>query len=857
MVTRKGDEVPEPLKHLDPKVATEGELIAHVDCVLSWVQSRPTLRKFLEKTIGRLEDLRRRASSSLTRIAIVGITSSGKSTLMNAVLGYDLLPTEVGPSTGSQVVCGYDDVLHADIIFEEESGKDKLIIRDRPSKINEALDRYGNEKLNKHNRERVAEIHVFSPRFRFDHDLIIIDTPGLDAEGLAYHEKITLQNVLPTVDMVMFLTTAKCDSDKTNLGFIDETMSDEKLLVVVQNKIDAVEAKLAKRDGKVVVVKTVAEERQSHRERVGKLLQKAACVTVRGAPVVQVAARLGWEQSNLSELGKVVSGQIQLNAKYRTSRYGVQFERELLQCRDALSAVLGTSENARKSRTERMRDLNQWKKGVEGYEGSYTLLCSEIEKQLAAVDKQAEKLIESLQRTYGRKSRDGTYAYENPTSMDSSILSAKSKFETSVNSVSATFSDGIRDLQTKAKSCCKDLNLEFEQIVKLVTPQRVSVVVSECTKTDEKTIRHPARKKSGFGNKLKRGLGWFCGTNWGYTDPWEEKVKVTIFDIAGQISEIKSAMSKLQKAFAKQMPEFQAATEYSIGRLNKEIAAREDEIEDQNNVQLPPNDVKWLVRQIETVVGPCSSESVAEAPVVNVELSEHVEEEVLVEFDGTALERDLCQLAQCVSYDVHRVVVAEMVKRSQQTKVVVAGWECNRLQTFDALFFGDLPHTLVDFNSEGFSVPDEDVLLFLLVNAGQSGSAARRIFARDRVGKYLKSVTAKGKIVWVMDSVAEHLSGGAACDSLIEAFCELTGIAKRLVGQDVIFDVMACDPHLLYTVLFHELLFNPSLMTMETARQNFVGSMSKLFKLDNAQRHLIGHYLKDYEFHMKGAGEDD
>ena len=57
--------------------------------------------------------------------------------------------------------------------------------------------------ITKNNHERVAEIHVFSPKFKFNHDLIIIDTPGLDAEGLAFHEKITLQNVMPTVDMVM------------------------------------------------------------------------------------------------------------------------------------------------------------------------------------------------------------------------------------------------------------------------------------------------------------------------------------------------------------------------------------------------------------------------------------------------------------------------------------------------------------------------------------------------------------------------------------------------------------------------------------------------------------------------------
>ena len=845
------------VKQFESDVATMSDLIARVDCVLSWLQCRPALRKFLEKTIGRLVDLRRRANSSLTRIAIVGVTSSGKSTLMNAVLGYDLLPTEVGPSTGSQVVCGYDNVLHADIIFEDGSGKDMLIVRDRPSKIKETLDQYGNEKLNKNNHERVAEIHVFSPKFKFNHDLIIIDTPGLDAEGLAFHEKITLQNVMPTVDMVMFLTTAKCDSDKTNLMFIDETMSDEKLLVVVQNKIDAVEAKLAKRDGKVVVLKTVAEERRSHRERVGKLLEKAACVTVRGAPVVQVSARLDWDRSNLSELGRIVSEQIQINAKYRTSRYCAQLARELSQCRDILSAVLGTSENALKSQKLRMCDLNRWKKGVEGYENAYSLLCAEIEKQLDAVDKQSGKLIESLQRTYGRKSRDGTYNYENPTSIDSSISVARSNFETSVNAVSATFSAGIKELQAKAKACCKDLNLEFEQIVKLVTPQRVSVVVSECAKPDEKIIHHPAQKKSGTWNSVKRWLGDFFDADWGWTDPWDEKVTVTTFDIAGQVREIESAMSKLQKAFAKQLPGFQTATEYSINRLNEEIAERETEIEDQYNVQLPPNDVKWLLEQIEKVAGSRPPVRDEVMQIVNVEVPEQIEKQVLSEFDGTALERDLCQLAQCLSYDVHRAVVAEMVKRSRLTKVVLAAWERNRLQAFDTMFFDGQPHVVLDFNADGISFPGKDVLLFLLVNAGQSGSAAKRIFARDRVGEYLKAVASKGKIVWVMDSVAEHLSGGPARDSLIEAFCELVGIAKRLVGQDEVFDVMACDPHLLYTVLFHELLFDPLLMTMETARQKFIGSMSKLFKLDNAQRHLIGHYLQDYESHVKGAMRND
>ena len=91
------------------KVFASGQdIIEAVDALLVLVRSKPVLRKFFDKSIRDLEGLKARIGNQDTRVAIIGITSSGKSTLMNAILGAPLLPTRVGPSSSRQVLCGWE-----------------------------------------------------------------------------------------------------------------------------------------------------------------------------------------------------------------------------------------------------------------------------------------------------------------------------------------------------------------------------------------------------------------------------------------------------------------------------------------------------------------------------------------------------------------------------------------------------------------------------------------------------------------------------------------------------------------------------------------------------------------------------
>ncbi len=52
--------------------------------------------------------------------------------------------------------------------------------------------------------------------------------------------------VVPTVDAIVYLTSAKCESDARTLRYIDGVTAEDKPLVIVQNKIDTIEEKLTR-----------------------------------------------------------------------------------------------------------------------------------------------------------------------------------------------------------------------------------------------------------------------------------------------------------------------------------------------------------------------------------------------------------------------------------------------------------------------------------------------------------------------------------------------------------------------------------------------------------------------------------
>jgi predicted GTPase len=272
-------------------------LIELLDRAIQILQREPSCKEFFQEEIAWLEQRRAIWTNHAWRLALVGITSSGKSTLVNALMGERLLPTRIPPSSNVIILCrrGNEDQPVCKVRYQD--GRDSLEVRGS-RKIAEIIKNLGDEKYNRENQSRVEEIHLSSRDFPFAENFVLIDTPGLDAYGLERHEKLTLELLLPTVDLVMFLQTLKSNAHSELHRFLGVIRHHCKPLVFVQTSVDSVEDKLGLRG---VVKKTKQEVRAEHKSSARKLLLEAG-FSPETTPILQVSA-LKHSQGEVSTSG--------------------------------------------------------------------------------------------------------------------------------------------------------------------------------------------------------------------------------------------------------------------------------------------------------------------------------------------------------------------------------------------------------------------------------------------------------------------------------------------------------------------------------------------------------------------------
>jgi GTPase SAR1 family protein len=230
------------------------------------------------------------------RVGVLGITSSGKSTLLNALLRESLLPARVGPSSNNLILCERNDQPQASVLYRD--GRTEILETDIAAKLKDRAD----EAQNPGNRLAIKEIRLTSPKFMLTEGIVLVDTPGLDAHGLQAHEKLTLDVFLPPVDAVLFVSDTKPNSGEKNREYLERIRLAGKPCIYVQNKVDALVPKLGVGG---VVVEDVEQIRLKHLKRCKELVDGAFGEDL--AHVIQVSARDELDgRSGLSGMGILV-----------------------------------------------------------------------------------------------------------------------------------------------------------------------------------------------------------------------------------------------------------------------------------------------------------------------------------------------------------------------------------------------------------------------------------------------------------------------------------------------------------------------------------------------------------------------
>ena len=181
-----------------------------------------------------LQELLKRNQQQNLYLAIVGQVKRGKSTLLNALIGEEILPSSIIPVTAIPTFVRYGEQMRVDVIFYDS--KKKELETDSIEEVKSFLAGYIVEKHNPENRLKVSFVNVYFPAQILKEGIILIDTPGIGSTYL--HNTETTLNFVPECDAALFVTSVDPPVTEVELEFLKRLARHTKNVYFILNKID-------------------------------------------------------------------------------------------------------------------------------------------------------------------------------------------------------------------------------------------------------------------------------------------------------------------------------------------------------------------------------------------------------------------------------------------------------------------------------------------------------------------------------------------------------------------------------------------------------------------------------------------
>ncbi len=161
-------------------------------------------------------------------VACVGQFKRGKSTLLDALVGEEILPTGVVPITTVPTVLRYGAQRTARVLMD---GKWKTI---RP----EELAQYVSEELNPENKKLVEGVEAFLPSPLLASGMCLVDTPGIGSVFSANTE--ATKDFIPQIDAAILVVGADPPISGEEAALVEAVSVNVDRILIVLNKIDRV-----------------------------------------------------------------------------------------------------------------------------------------------------------------------------------------------------------------------------------------------------------------------------------------------------------------------------------------------------------------------------------------------------------------------------------------------------------------------------------------------------------------------------------------------------------------------------------------------------------------------------------------
>lgn len=241
----------------------------------------------------KIEALQERLAMERFHLAVLGQFKRGKSTLLNALMGEEILPTSVVPLTAIPTFLLWGPDVRARVTFLNDHPRAEISGKETTA-LTAFLAQFVTEADNPANRKGVSHVEVFYPAPLLQQGVVLIDTPGIGST-FRHNTEATL-NFLPQCDAALFLVSADPPITEVEVEFLKAVRAKVTRLFFIINKVDYLSEE--ERDTLVRFVRNVL------REQVG---------ITGDPPVFRVSARQGlearksgnpdlWAQSGLEEV---------------------------------------------------------------------------------------------------------------------------------------------------------------------------------------------------------------------------------------------------------------------------------------------------------------------------------------------------------------------------------------------------------------------------------------------------------------------------------------------------------------------------------------------------------------------------
>ncbi len=174
--------------------------------------------------------LQEKLAADRFNLVVLGQFKRGKSSLINAIIGRDLLPTGLLPLTSAITTLCYGPQERIALIRKGWVLEQEITINDLPDFVT--------EEGNPGNEKGLIEARIELPVPFLRRGVHFVDTPGVGSSRL--ENTATTYEFLPEADAVIFVTSVEAPLSQTEQDFLRDVSTYVRKLFVVVNKMDLV-----------------------------------------------------------------------------------------------------------------------------------------------------------------------------------------------------------------------------------------------------------------------------------------------------------------------------------------------------------------------------------------------------------------------------------------------------------------------------------------------------------------------------------------------------------------------------------------------------------------------------------------